>query len=345
MELPVIDMVGSPRDFGRAHGEQARALIHQSREGWRDAMAKAGHEPDVLVVTLSKEAGFRAAVAQHLPGLLDEVAGIAEGSDLTDDEIFAMNCLDETWWWGKPPHGCSTVAIGATETRPAVAGQNMDLDDWTDGTQMVLQTSPTDGVRQLILSSAGMIGLCGVNDAGVAVLVNTLPQLPVSSNGVPVAFVLRAALAARSVNEAATILQRLPHASGQAYTLTSSNGVIGLECAAGVAVEYINDPELPADRWHTNHPLAAATDADPQPDSQERMDALDDSAPEVDNIDAVKQLLADGDSGICVFPGRWPGPWMTFGSIAVELVDPPVAHIAAGPPDRAPWSTFSFLPQ
>ena len=343
MQLPVIDMAGSPRDFGRAHGEQARALIQQSREAWRDAMAQAGHEPDVLVVTLSKEAGFRSAVNQHLPWLLEEVAGLAEASGLTDDEIFAMNCLDEAWWWGKPPTGCSTVAIGASETRPAVCGQNMDLDDWMDGTQVVLRTSPADGARQVMLSRAGMIGLCGVNDSGVAVLVNTLPQLPVSSNGVPVAFVLRAALAAKGVNEAATILQRLPHASGQAYTLASSGGVIGLECAAGVAVEYINDPELPADRWHTNHPLAAATDADPEPDSQERMDALDDSAPEVDTIDAVKQLLADGDSGICMFSERWPGPWLTFGSIAVELVDPPAAHIAPGPPDRTPWSTFTFL--
>ena len=343
MQLPVIDMRGSPRDLGRAHGEQARSLIQQSRDAWRDAMAKAGHEPDVLVVTLSKETGFRAAVGHHLPGLLEEVAGLAESTGLTDDEIFAMNCLDEAWWWGNPPPGCSTVAIGAGETRPAVCGQNMDLDDWMDGTQVVLRTSPTDGVRQLMLSRAGMVGLCGVNDAGVAVLVNTLPQLPVSSNGVPVAFVLRAALAAKGVNEAATILQRLPHASGQAYTLASSGGVIGLECAAGVAVEYINDAELPADRWHTNHPLAAATDADPEPDSQERMDALDDTAPEVDTVDAVKQLLADGDSGICMFAERWPGPWLTFGSIAVELSDPPAAHIAPGPPDRTPWSTFNFL--
>ncbi|HVQ88419.1 MAG TPA: C45 family peptidase [Actinomycetes bacterium] len=342
MELLVVQGQGSPQDIGRAHGEQARALIHQSRAAWREAMAGAGHEPDALVDTLSRKAGFRTAVHEHLPDLLSEISGIAEGSGLSDDEIFAMNCLDEAWWWKVPPSGCSTVAIGATETRPAVCGQNMDLDDWMNGTQVVLRQSPTDGNSHVMLSRAGMIGLCGVNEAGVAVMVNTLPQLPVATDGVPVAFVLRAALAARTVNEAAKTLQRLPHASGQAYTLTSSSGVIGLECGAGVVVEYINDPELPEARWHTNHPLTAASDDAPEPDSQQRMDALDESAPEIKVIDGVKQLLADGNSGICMYADRWPGPWMTFGSVAVELTHPPVAHVAPGPPDRTPWSTFSF---
>ncbi|MEO8330471.1 MAG: C45 family peptidase [Candidatus Nanopelagicales bacterium] len=343
MQPLVVDGRGTPREVGRAHGEQAKELIHQSREAWQAAMAGAGHRPDALVEALARDAGFRAAVSLHLPGLLAEVTGIAEGSGLPEDEVFAMNCLDEAWWWGVAGGGCSTLAVGATETRPAICGQNMDLDDWMDGTQVVLRLLGEGGTQQTILSRAGMIGLCGVNDFGVAVLVNTLPQLPVSTTGVPVAFVVRAALEARTINEAAKTLQRLPHASGQAYTLASRAGTIGLECGAGVVVEYINDPETPETRWHTNHPLSVAADDGPEPDSQERMDALDKSVADVKDIDAVKRLLADGESGICMYAQRWPGSWLTFGSIAVELTDPPVTHIAAGPPDSRPWTTFTFL--
>ena len=343
VKLTVIDAAGSPREMGRAHGEQGRALVQQSLAGWREAMAQSGHEPDQLVQELSNRSGFREAVVQQLPSMIDEMAGIAEGAGITEDEVFALNCLDEAWWWGEKAGGCSTVAIGAEGERPAFGGQTMDLDDWMDGTQIALRTDPADGPRLVMLSRAGMVGLCGANETGVAVLVNTLSQLPVSTGGVPVAFVLRAALASRTVNGAAATLQRLPHASGQAYTLVSANGVIGMECGAGLVEEYINDPELPQDRWHTNHPLTAAADGDTSESSQRRMDALDDRAPTLSSTEEVQHLLADGESGVCMFPNRWPDSSVTFGAVTVSLSTSTTVEIAPGPPDRAPWSTVSFL--
>jgi isopenicillin-N N-acyltransferase-like protein len=342
VDLTVIDAAGSPREMGRAHGEQARDLVQQSLAGWREAMNKEGHEPDELIHVLSRGTGFRDAIAEHAPGLLEEVVGIAEGSGLHYDEVFALNCLDEAWWWSEKTGGCSTVAIGADGDRPAFGGQTMDLDDWMDGTQIALRTATVDGPAQVMLSRAGMIGLCGANDDGVGVLVNTLSQLPVSTDGLPVAFVVRAALEARTVNDAATILQRLPHASGQAYTLVSADGVIGMECGAGVAAEYINDPELPQDRWHTNHPIAAASEGDVEEDSELRFDALDERAPELTDVSELRTLLADGESGVCMFPDRWPGNWTTFGAITVEISSSTQVSIAPGPPDRTPWVDVPF---
>jgi isopenicillin-N N-acyltransferase-like protein len=343
VKLTVIDAAGSPREMGQAHGEQARDLVKQSLEGWREAMAAEGHEPAQLVKALVHQSRFRESVAQHVPSLIEEMAGIAEASGISEDEVLALNCLDEAWWWGEKAGGCSTVAIGAEADLPALGGQTMDLNDWMDGTQIALRTDPTNGPRQVMLSRAGMVGLCGANETGVAVLVNTLSQLPVSTNGVPVAFVLRAALAAPTVNEAAATLQRLPHASGQAYTLVSAQGVIGMECGAGLAEEYINDPELPQDRWHTNHPLSAVSDGDTEESSQLRMDTLDDRAPELSSVEDVRRLLADGDSGVCMFPDRWPGSWLTFGAITVELGTSTKVEIAPGPPDRTPWESVNFL--
>lgn len=343
MSLLVVDAVGAPREMGRAHGEHARPLIEQAMHGWREAMSAAGKEPSALVTSLARRAGFRDAVARHLPWMLEEIDGIAEAAGLSSDDIFAMNCLDEAWWWGAPPAGCSTVAIAGVDGRPAVCGQTMDLDDWMNGTQIALRTSGATAPATAMLSRAGMVGLCGGNDAGVAVLVNALSDLPVSTNGVPVAFVLRAVLSARSVNDAATILQRLPHASGQAYTLVSTEGVIGLECAAGVVCEYVNDPHEPNRLWHTNHALSAAPIAEAEDDSLQRLEAVEQQVDQLRTADDVKALLADGTSGVCMYPNRWPGPWETFGAVAVELGTTMRVDISAGPPDRAPWHEVPFI--
>ena len=146
---------------------------------------------------------------------MDEIAGIAAGANASVDEIFALNCLDEAWWWGGRGPGCSTVGLGSTPSGAAICGQTMDLDPWMDGTQIVLRLAPADGPSQVLLSRAGLVGLCGANEAGVAVLVNTLSQLPVTDNGVLVAGALRAAMATETVVAASRHSPRSPTRRGR----------------------------------------------------------------------------------------------------------------------------------
>jgi hypothetical protein len=152
---------------------------------------------------------------------------------------------------------------------------------------------------------------------------------------------MRAALEAETVDEAASTLRRLPHASGQAYTLTSRDKVVGLECGAKGTVEYVN-AAVSDRRWHTNHPLTSPQVGEVEPDSKERLQALDDDVVSIANASDVQRLLSDGDRGVCMYPGRWPGDWMTFGSIAIELADTITAYFTFGPPDRNAWFTVTF---
>jgi len=340
VENTVIDIQGPPAAMGLAHGRTLAPRIQHSLTEWRRAMSGAGQDPDELIDALSRTSGFVDAVEQHTPWLLAEIEGIADGAGLRVEEVFALNCLDEAWWWGEQSAGCSTLGISWPTEQRAVCGQNMDLDTWMDGGQVVVRAAPTARPAYIALSRAGMIGLCGVNDQGVAILVNTLPQLPVSKTGVPVAFAMRAALGGRSVDEAAQILRGLPHASGQAYTLVSRDKVLGLESGATGTAEYVNTGSADR-RWHTNHPLASSIGA-AEPDSKERLQALDDDVSGIQHLDDVQRLLSDGDRGVCMYPGRWPGNWMTFGSISVELADEVRAHFTFGPPDRNPWFDVTF---
>ena len=188
VDLVTIDAAGNPRERGRAHGEQARDLIIGGLERWRDDLAGRGKDADRLWKGLAREAGFRDAAARWSPDLLTEIEGIAEGSGADPDAVFAINCLDEAWWWGERAGGCSAVAVVDRGGRPVI-GQNMDLDTWMDTTQIVLRLTPDDGPAQVLLSRAGMVGLCGANEAGVGVVVNTLDTLPTATDGLPVALV------------------------------------------------------------------------------------------------------------------------------------------------------------
>ena len=345
--MTVITAAGTPADLGHAHGRMAASAIRSGLAAWRADFTDRGKDADALIEALSHDAEFRAAVRHHLPDLATEVDAIAAGSGCTPEEIFAINCLDEAWWWDESGAGCSVLAAAGSTTSPGVAGQNMDLDTWMDRTQVVLRLAPESGPRQVLLSRAGLVGLCGVNDRGLVVLVNTLDQLPEDPAGVPVAFVLRALTGCLNLAQAVDLLHELPHASGQAYTLASPDGVRGFECGAGVVREYVNDDSRPNLRWHTNHPLAyspegSGTGGPATGSSQPRYDHASKVAQGDVDAATVEELLTDTESGICMFPGRWRDDGFTFGSIIASLSVPPRVRIALGPPDRVPYEVVDF---
>ena len=351
--MRTVTASGDPRTIGRTHGEVAGEQIRALLAAWRSRAAGEGDGLDSVVHALAQECGFRSATRRWLPDLVDEVDGLAEGAGISQDEAFALNCMDEAWWLGSSEGGCSVLAVVDDRTDAPVVGQNMDLDTWMDGGQVVLRLHPVGRPRQVLLSRAGMVGLCGANDAGLVVMVNTLDQLPTDRDGVPVAFVVRALIGQPSLAAAVDLLHRLPHASGQAYTLASGDGVRGFECGAGTVTEYRNDDALPLRRWHTNHPIALGLPEPEQDDASwatgstgPRMFHLDAKAAAVSSLADLQALLSDSTAGICMFPGRWRDDGFTFASIVVALPhgagELPAVMIAPGPPDRTPYESVAF---
>ena len=346
----IIDAAGSPREMGRAHGEQARELIATGLERWRDELAKTDKDADQLWKGLSRTSGFRDASARWAPALLEEIEGIAEGANADPDAIFAGNCLDEAWWWGEKGPGCSAVAVADRGGSPVI-GQNMDLDTWMDTTQVALRLQPDDGPQQVLMSRAGVVGLCGANSEGIGLVVNALDQLPVAVDGLPVALVLRLLTAQASLDDVEPLLRAIRHASGQAYTMASTDTVIGFEAGGDFVAPYLNEKERPAARWHTNHPLV--DDAPPEHvgdphdwatgSSMPRLLTVDEAMIDLATADDLVTLLSDTDAGICMYPGRWRDDGFTFGSLVIEIDEPPSVRMTAGPPDRNPWVDVPFV--
>ncbi|MGG7104904.1 C45 family autoproteolytic acyltransferase/hydolase [Rhodococcus sp. 24CO] len=336
--MTVIECVGNGRARGRSHGEQARKLIQAALARWREGTSARSREH------LSAN-GLLAAVEASVPDLAEEMRGIAEAAAVPFTEILAYNFMDEQWWVHREhlELGCSVV--GQTGTEGVFLAQNMDLPDFMDESQVVLRIRPDDGPSALVLSSAGMIGLTGVNDAGVGISVNALGMLHHNDAGLPVAAVIRGALAQPSRQLAVDFLHRSSHASGQHYAVADACGFHGVECSASEVVV-----SCPADSpllLHTNHPLSNNDiDADAErelagegrfTDSRLRLEFLKSNAPHVRDGAAARRLLADRSTPLCVTP-RQGRRTQTFGAVIFEFTTtPPTAHFCLGLPDRKPW--------
>ena len=357
-QLHRIAISGSPRARGRQYGEGLRNIIRQRDAAWKAHIGiSTGHEPDHFIAHHLESTHYVAAVMRWVPELLDEVRGIAEGANLPFSDIFAFQLMDEEWWFSQGlggHHHCS--GLGFSAAGRAVAGQTMDLPGWMDGFQTLLTVEdPASDLTAHVLTAAGMVGLCGMNSAGLAVDVNTLAQLPTSTIGLPVAFVSRGLLARRDVASASQFLNQITHASGQNYILTDISGLANFEASAAGVVPWRPWPESHL-VWHTNHPLCAQGGSDQglaatggDANSIARLGALDRRLAHGTfqaSLEAMKEALASRDDPYAPIarehvPGRHDLGF-TFATVIWEIAPELCAHVAPGPAHVAAFESFTF---
>jgi isopenicillin-N N-acyltransferase-like protein len=353
--LVVVDCRGGGRARGRAHGEHVRELIRAGLGRWEEAVAAAhGVGLDVYVADFLGSTELVGSIDEVLPELGEEIRGIAEGAGVGFDVIAVYNCMDEQWWHdaerarGAAP-GCSVVA-GRTSAGVFVA-QNMDLPHVMDGGQLVLRISGPGQPEALVLSAAGLVGLTGVNRAGVGVCVNTLLMLAHARRGLPVAAVVRGILAQASRAEAEAFVRSASHASGQHYAIADRDGVVGLEaCAEGVVVSSpVERPRLA----HTNHPLVhtaiddrfeAILQADGSiANSLRRLKVAAAGADVLAAPGEAERVLEDRSGPLCVHASD-PIGGVTFAGIVITMTDEPRVRVCPGPPTPAGWRDIAWSP-
>jgi hypothetical protein len=350
-ELPVIDCPTEPRLRGRAHGEALRAVIGAKIERWHAAIELSYHQASGPFLTrFLAETDFRKAAAEYVPDMLEEVQGIAEGAGIAEETAFALQLMDEEWWYGKAGHDghCSSFSAVSAGRGSVLMGQTMDLPAWHDGAQALLGFRNPDGRSTNVFTSAGMVGLMGVSDGGIGICVNTLSSLRSNPHGLPVAFVMRSALARKTVSDAAAFLRDVPHASGQNYQLGDRRTIADFECSAEGAAGVPAHADL---ILHTNHPLASV-DIGPEsvgkpvsPDSRDRLAHLADGLPTagLDASDARQALSARGPAGSISIERDGSGSLvqlMTIGAVVYEIAAETKLWVAAGPPSRESWRAF-----
>jgi hypothetical protein len=365
-QLKIITVSGNGYDRGYQHGQQMKKEIGELMVLWKKDLEENCHIPaDTFIHNFLAVTDFIPAIKKYTPDVLDEVRGIAKGADQPFNDMLAFQLVDEYWVYADKlnsntiHHHCSDIGVPAMNGRPAYVSQNMDLDAWMDGYQIVLHVQRHGNTpEQYILSCAGLIALNGMNEDGIGVCENTLMELQASSNGLPVAFVVRSILEKKNGKEVLQFIQTTKHASGQNYTIGAVDSVYDFEASSNKLTRLY--PDASGIVYHTNHPvvnndvkpwyqdyyqkyLAGATQ---NMNSEIRFAALKRRANETEEKDDLfikKTLRSKDDNNNPVCRTHLPNKHgFTFGSVILTLSDKRIMQVTAGPPDESEYQTFSF---
>ena len=231
--LKTVSFSGSGYQLGFQHGKELKKEIGAIIVAWKKNTTKElGKDADLALREFFEYAEFTAAIKKWTPELYEEVRGIAEGSDQPLNDVLVLNLLDEFWIYinNEKNHHCSSLAVPSRNGKPAYISQNMDLEKYTDGFQVLMRLNRTESrPEQLILTHPGLIALNGLNEAGIGVCVNTLMQLKSSSTGLPVAFVIRHIINSTDKEKLLNFIQTVNHASGQNYVIGIKGEIFDFE--------------------------------------------------------------------------------------------------------------------
>ena len=362
-EVRVLVLEGTPYERGLTHGKVLKKEIHEVVALWKAQLGSPpGTDADAFIEKFLEETDFAPAIKKWTPGLLEEVRGISDGAEIGFDTIYAFQLMNEVWLYqsGLEGEACSAIAFERQGERPALVAQNMDLEPFREGYQVLMHVKhPDSDLESLFLTCAGLIVTTGMNNAPLGVAVNAMGQMDFGPEGLPVAFVVRGLLEQKSLQDAVDFLKTVKHASGQNYILGDSEDVVDLEVSTNQLARFT--PESPGVILHTNHPrvltdyhaeyedslAGGATPMGLGENSHARLSALEARLGSRQNsldINDIKSTLSSQDDSanpVCR-PHDTGKSSFTFGTVIQVLSDSPELHLAPGPPNVTPFQVFPF---
>jgi isopenicillin-N N-acyltransferase-like protein len=363
-KLLYVELSGSAYERGVQHGKALKEEIASVLGRFKaDLKISRMRDPDSLITEFLSATDFIPAIKKWTPDLLDEVNGIAHGSGQKFETVFAYQLPDEIWVYldKQDANHCSGLGVAKTATHPGFVAQNLDLESWRHGSQAVLHILKSETLpEQFIFTSAGLIAANGVNNCSIGVCANTLMQLDASSDGLPVAFVIRGLLARKSEQSALEFISTVHHASGQNYILGTVDKVYDFEASATGVVRFIPVAGgTPV--YHTNHPLAndhlkpwwAKRTRQMTPEERKydnssvRFASLETRVAKSSNDiteQKIKETLRSRDSEwnpVCRSL-KSGGAGFTFGSTIMTLSEHPSLQVTCGPPDVSEYVLYTF---
>jgi len=362
-ELKYLVLEGSPHNRGFVHGKTLKNEIREIVDMWNADISKAsGMNSDALIKKFLADTDFITAIKKWTPGLLEEVKGISDGSEIDFNTILTYNLPDEVWHYidENIKDKCSAIGISRSGKMPSYVAQNMDIECFRNGFQVLLHLKyENSDLECFVFTVAGLVVANGINNKSIGVCTNYLDQVTSSKHGLPVGFVVRGILEQTTLENAVKFIKTVKHASAENYVLGGVEGVYDFEASSTKVVEYVPSPGVQV-IYHTNHLLANKDYSEPykriiekygqeekaNPNTYVRLKSLDMRLKEAKELDVekIKAVLSSYDSReypVCR-PYDKAKPSFTFGCTIMVLSESPELHIAPGPPDVTPFQVFRF---
>jgi isopenicillin-N N-acyltransferase-like protein len=192
-ELTVLELGLDPRERGRVHGRSMRSEIRDNYATYVERFQAGGAS---MPLVLEQSDAWAAFIARDNPEYAEEMAGVAEGADLSLTEVAMLNARYELAYcvFGaeaqsvnsaatiKEQEGCTAFGLlpEMTANGHTLIGQNWDWLKKLQGHVFVMRvkrsSEPGTGKPDFVgFTEAGIVGCkMGVNAAGIGLCVNGL---------------------------------------------------------------------------------------------------------------------------------------------------------------------------
>ncbi|MBC8332344.1 MAG: hypothetical protein H8E28_10220 [Anaerolineae bacterium] len=254
---PLVRVFGTYREMGQQIGESRRENVRHSIENARKLLQAAYQELELTWEGAQIQARKYLPFAQeHYPQYVDEMQGMAEGANISFDELVVLNVMEAVTIDALHLTRCTSMAVSdeCTADGHVLAAHNEDWIPDDENDVFVIQAKPKDAPPYLAMTYGGLIPNIGFNAHGIAQLIDTV--YPNDSRiGIPRLVVSRAVLAAKTPGGA---IKRtlIPHrAAGYNHLIVHESGEIySVEVSARrFSIIYNKDGYV----VHTNNYLSA----------------------------------------------------------------------------------------
>ena len=284
-------------------------------------------------------------VAEHAPGLLDELRGVADAGrvDLQLLKAFVLVL-------GVEPR-CTVFAVSgdhAADGAPLFA-RNYDWDESFQQYFTAAWAKPSGGLSSLSFTDHMVGRYGGVNEAGLAVAITLIPAYNRRPTpGVRVNLATRWVLdTCRTTEQAASYLEEIPHQIGQNLLLADRDGVIArVETSGEKTVVDFADEGFSATTNHYLSPEMKHLESEDRPLESSRRRLANvlswfGGREGLVGVDDVRFVLSDHDRGVCNH-GEHEGA--RFGTIWswIAPLDRRLVYLCDGPPCKNEYKAVRY---
>jgi isopenicillin-N N-acyltransferase-like protein len=288
--IPLLRVAGGHREVGRQIG--AMTATEMAR------MAAPPFDRELIV-------GYRAVTVEHVPWIVDELDGAADGAGLDTLAVFAASV--EELAPAEAPTGCSDIVVTGAQTADGhlLVGHTNDLyAEDEDGIVAIEWRVPGEPVV-FTLGSGPWISV-GWNDAGLSVTGNEVAPND-ERVGIPRLLQVRDVLTRRTLADAVEASLHPARASAYNWVLAHADGG-AVDVEASAASAGIDEPGEDGFLVHTNHYARADMRALERPGDYDRSRARlgrvrELAAGDGFTVARLREVLSDhvnGEQAICI---------------------------------------------
>ncbi|HVQ88194.1 MAG TPA: C45 family peptidase [Actinomycetes bacterium] len=340
-----VRVEGTPYERGALIGEAFAEATSRSVSFNRRYLSTHGLAARALEAIVEP---YLAAATAAVPHLVEQIRGMADGSNQPFLDIFFANAFEEVYGIIEldtsspvPLERCTDVVLRSDER--TLLGHNEQWYAGDDGAMGVVLDVPDNGPAVLAPMVAGTLPLVGINEYGSAFGTMSLSATD-EQVGIPRALIAREVLTARDAREAFTRANVDSRAGGYSYLCAFPGGQTCVIETTATTASQLNVSV------HTNHALdsaVAAAACDPSPGSRSRLARAHElAAGSAPTIEGMSGLLADhGAEGqnICEHPD--PADGDEGSTILFAMICEPESRsmwLAKGHPCTSEFEQFSF---